>query len=132
MSYITASYTQLLPRLHIFIIMIIMPTIFITLSLLHLLPGENLVDLVKLIGELLILVLFPCLATILHLHPKLESSLWHCLLLLIVRCPLFFCLKVPPVKTALCLEEYFVEVIRIDGISHKSIQRHGLKSKPPF
>ena len=82
-----------------------------------LLPSQDLVYLVEVIRELLVLVLLPCLPTILHLHTKLEGGLRHGFFLIIVFCPLLFRLKVPPVKTTLRLlknhiSEYTTEMVR--------------------
>ncbi|MFS7991081.1 hypothetical protein Hanom_Chr12g01066611 [Helianthus anomalus] len=62
------------------------------------------------VSNFLVFILLSRLAPILHLHTKLKRSFRHCFLLLIVRCPLLFCLKVPPVKPPLCLYRVHISI----------------------
>ena len=86
---------------------------------LALLPSQNLVDLVEVIRQLLVLVLLPGFPAVLHLQPELEGSLRHGFFLIVVLGPLLFSLKVPPVKTALCLLKN-----RISEYTTAMVQKH--------
>jgi hypothetical protein len=66
---------------------------------------QNLDDFVTLVGELLVFVLLPCLAAILHFHPELKCRLQHGILLLIVFDPIVLRLEVPLVKPSFGLSE---------------------------